>query len=130
MGKTFAARMRERVKDREYNQERAILEATELIQYLMERQGVKKTDLATLLGTTKSSVTQMLCGDRNFTLRSLSDVLFALGHTVEMHSRPFAEPKARCVALHTVVPGAFEENDDPRDFKSAIVGNGIDRSAA
>ena len=54
----------------------------------MEEQQVSKTDLARLVGTSKSHVTQLLSGSRNLTLRTLADLAFALGHKVEIRSLP------------------------------------------
>lgn len=69
-------------KTKEYHCERAILEVTELICELMEREGVRRIDLADRLGKTKGYITQLLEG-RNMTIRTISDICFALGF--ELH---------------------------------------------
>ena len=46
---------------------------------IMRERGVKKTELAERLEVGRSSVTQLLSGERNLTLRKLSDIFFALG---------------------------------------------------
>ena len=71
-----------------YEREALAFEASELISRLMEEQQVSKTDLARLVGTSKSHVTQLLSGSRNLTLRTLADLAFALGHKVEIRSLP------------------------------------------
>ncbi len=65
-------------------QEELILEATEGLASLMERQGVTKADLARRLGRTRGYITQILAGSRNFTLRTLAEVANALGYRVHL----------------------------------------------
>jgi DNA-binding Xre family transcriptional regulator len=60
-------------------QEMLIAEVTEAIWSMMQEAGITKTDLAARLGTTKGYVSQLLSGSRNMTLRTLSDVCWALG---------------------------------------------------
>jgi len=65
-----------------YEREALAFEASELISRLMEEQQLSKTDLARLVGTSKSHVTQLLSGSRNMTVHTLADLAFALGHKV------------------------------------------------
>jgi antitoxin component HigA of HigAB toxin-antitoxin module len=79
----FMNHVRSQVKeDRELarlvKQEELILEVTELALKKMEEKGLNKSDLAEMLGTTKSHVTQLLRGSRNMTLRTVSDIFFNL----------------------------------------------------
>jgi transcriptional regulator with XRE-family HTH domain len=76
--------------DNELEQERFILDVTEMICELMNKTGVSKSDLATKLGRTKSHVTQLLSGNRNLTVRTLSDVLVALGYRAIPGALPVA----------------------------------------
>ena len=71
-----------------YEREALAFEASELISRLMEEQQVSKTDLARLVGTSKSHITQLLSGSRNMTVHTLADLAFALGHKVEIRSLP------------------------------------------
>jgi transcriptional regulator with XRE-family HTH domain len=71
-----------------YEREALAFEASELISRLMEEQQLSKTDLARLVGTSKSHVTQLLSGSRNMTVHTLADLAFALGHKVEIRSLP------------------------------------------
>ena len=71
-----------------FQQERLILEVTELISRLMEEQSVSKTQLADRLGKTKGYITQLLDGRANMTLRTVSDVLFVLGRTLVVSDVP------------------------------------------
>jgi|GEM_PF-7027915 len=63
----------------EYSRWDLIENITEDLLVLMEEQGVTKTELAEALLTGKSNITQALNGSRNMTLKTLSDICFALG---------------------------------------------------
>jgi transcriptional regulator with XRE-family HTH domain len=65
-------------------QEQLLFDATELISRAMEQQGVSKTDLAKRLGKSRAFVTQVLRGQNNMTLRTLSDLANVLGYDVEL----------------------------------------------
>lgn len=67
-----------------FQQERAIMEVTELISRLMDEHGMTKADLAKKLGTSKASITQMLDGRRCLTVRTISDVLFVLDSALKV----------------------------------------------
>jgi uncharacterized protein len=73
---------------RRHEQERLVLGATDTIREAMEEAGVSKADLARMLGTSRAHVTALLSGERNMTLRTLADVAFALGQTVELTLEP------------------------------------------
>jgi antitoxin component HigA of HigAB toxin-antitoxin module len=70
-----------------FEEERVILEVTEMICTLMEEQGVSKAELARRLETSKANITQMLDGRRNMTIRSIVDVVFALGASLSIAPR-------------------------------------------
>jgi len=73
------------------NQERAILELTELICEIMEEENVTRADLARRLGRSKGFVTQLLDGRANMTIRTIADIFTALGRTIHFHGvRPAA----------------------------------------
>ncbi len=82
-----------------FMQERTILELTELICRQMKKQGLSRTELASRIGKSKGQVTQMLSGGRNLTLRSLSDMLLALGCALEPMVRRVEEPPGRYVRI-------------------------------
>src|SRR4051794_22446012 len=69
------------------DQERLILDASELVCEMMELRGVSKADLARLTGRTRAFVTQVLSGDRNMTLRTLADFAHALGFRITLGAR-------------------------------------------
>lgn len=85
-------------------QEVTILEVTETICALMDEQKVSRTELAARLGKSKAFVTQLLQGRANMTLRTISDVLHALGHGLKVE----------------VGPLAWESVDSSSDFKPIL----------
>lgn len=75
-------------------QERLIIDATELIEELMEEGRLSRADLARRMERTRGYVTQVL-GGRNLTLRTLSDVFFALDARLELSARQAAPRSSR-----------------------------------
>lgn len=73
---------------RVYEQESLAFEAAELISTLMDREGIKKAELAKRIGRSKAYVTQLLSGARNMTLHTFADLAFALGHQVRLSVAP------------------------------------------
>lgn len=71
-----------------YRQERTILEATELICLLMHEQGVSNKELARRLGKSRKHIMRLLDGQKNVTLRTLSDIFTALNRTVQFQDGP------------------------------------------
>jgi transcriptional regulator with XRE-family HTH domain len=70
------------------HQEMFILEATECLARLLEREGVSKAELAERLGKSKAFVTQVLAGGRNMTMRTFADILTALGYQGKITAQP------------------------------------------
>jgi transcriptional regulator with XRE-family HTH domain len=81
--------------DRLLEEERLILDATELIYELMERESINQKELARRLGKSKGFVSQVLNGSRNMTLRTFADLLGVLGYRAELNARPVSEPVGR-----------------------------------
>jgi hypothetical protein len=62
--------------------ERVWVEATEALCALMDSQGVSSAELARRLDVSRARISQMLSGNRNLTLASLSDGFHALGRSI------------------------------------------------
>ncbi len=73
-----------------FQQERVILEATMIIQKLLKEKALSKADLALRLGKSKAYITQLLNGQTNMTLRTISDVFSALGRSLRLVDRPIS----------------------------------------
>jgi transcriptional regulator with XRE-family HTH domain len=70
-------------------QEDLILEVTETLCELLEREKISRKELADRLGKSKGFISQLLNGGRNLTLRTVSDILHVLGYKVAL--RPYKE---------------------------------------
>lgn len=99
-----SARSDQAPSDRLVAQETLIADAQELLVGLLEHDIVSRSDLARRLGKSKAFVTQLLSGERNFTLRTLADCAHALGYHVVLGVAPVQghndEPCPRCGGLH------------------------------
>lgn len=70
--------------DRLLEQEALIEDAAELVSELMAQSGLTQKELAGRIGKSKGFVSQVLSGRRNMTLRTLSDMVGALGFRVAL----------------------------------------------
>lgn len=86
-------------------EERLILEATELIEELLEQQGINRKELADRLGKSKGHVSQLLSGERNLTLKTLADLAFTLNHRLHLAAQPNSEPVSK---WYERAPGSSE----------------------
>ncbi|MGP1347650.1 MAG: helix-turn-helix domain-containing protein [Phycisphaerales bacterium] len=77
-------------------QERLIMQATEAIAALLQEQDVSRAELARRIGKSPAFVTKLMRGDNNFTLRTLSDVLFALSRSVHLSLGSIGEDISLC----------------------------------
>lgn len=73
---------------RHYEQERLIVWATEVLAEGIEESSLSRREIADLLGTSKSHISQALSGGRNLTLRTISDIAWATGHRICITSEP------------------------------------------
>ena len=73
---------------RQFQQERAIYEVTELLEALLKELGITRAEFAKRLGKTKGWVTQLLDGDSNKTIRTVADACAVLGHEFRVSSQP------------------------------------------
>jgi transcriptional regulator with XRE-family HTH domain len=86
----------------DFEAERLILNATELILGLMEHEGLTRSGLAERIGKSKGHVSQLLNGERNMTLRTLAEIAHAVGHRIEVRVSDLqAPPNYPVIVLHT-----------------------------
>lgn len=71
-----------------FEQERAILLATDEIYRAMKARGITKAELAKKIGRSKAYVSQVLSGSRNMTLRTLAEFAWACDQTVNIELSP------------------------------------------
>jgi transcriptional regulator with XRE-family HTH domain len=75
------------------------MEITELVCELMDKQGVSRAELATRMGTSAPYVTKLLRGQTNMTLKTISDLFFALGRSVRIVERPMSVHSPRLLVM-------------------------------
>ncbi len=68
-----------------------IMEVTETLWELLEKEKISRKELADRLGKSKGFVSQVLNGGRNLTLRTVGDILHVLGYKVRLV--PYKEGK-------------------------------------
>jgi transcriptional regulator with XRE-family HTH domain len=107
----------EYLKDEEFRrlfaQEDLIMEVTETLCELLEKEKVSRKELAERLGKTKGFVSQLLNGGRNLTLRTVADILHVLGYKVSLtpHKKEIHEPIRETPARHKGVKAAEEAQE-------------------
>jgi transcriptional regulator with XRE-family HTH domain len=67
---------------RVFQQERLVVEITELMCKAMKERGIRRGQLAEQLDKSKGRISQILNGETNLTLRTVADVFTALGMTL------------------------------------------------
>jgi transcriptional regulator with XRE-family HTH domain len=67
-------------------------EVCDEITWFMREHKISRADLAHSMGVSPGRVSQILSGDENLTLRTLSSVVTALGAKVELTLSPVEEP--------------------------------------
>jgi transcriptional regulator with XRE-family HTH domain len=92
----------EYLKDEEFRrlfaQEDLILEVTERICELLDKENISRKELADRLGKTKGFISQLLNGGRNLTLRTVADILHVLGYKVSII--PYKEGQEEQCEIH------------------------------
>jgi len=61
-----------------------IMEVTETLCELLEKEKVSRKELAERLGKSKGFISQLLNGGRNLTLRTVADILHVLGYKITL----------------------------------------------
>ncbi len=69
-----------------YAVEGLIADTAQLIWDLLEQRNMKQADLARMLNKTPAFVSQLLNGKANMTVRTLAEVLYALGATAKIQA--------------------------------------------
>ncbi len=97
-----------------YAVESFIGDTAELIWQLLVRRNMKQSDLARLLNKTPAFVSQLLNGKANMTIRTLAEIVYALGATVEISAQD--EKKSSCEAIDDPQMHPFRIQMPVRDF--------------
>ena len=114
-----------------FQQERAIYEATELLEEVMRGTGVTRAELARRLGRSRGWVTQLLDGEANKTIRTVADAFAVLGHEYHSFQRPIQiGTKRRSRPASSVSCTARSGVESARPVIKLYVPDGITRTAA
>jgi transcriptional regulator with XRE-family HTH domain len=73
---------------RAYCREDLIFQVTQLICKIMKEKPVTRKELADIVGVTKGHITQLLSGNHNMTLVTISDLFYALGCKITLEASP------------------------------------------
>ena len=99
---------------RGYSEERAIAVITRAVQKAIDDAGLSRSDVAKVLGTTKSYVSQVLNGSTNMTLKTLGALLWASGQQVNaIVSDEVGSAAKRDNKLSFTLPYTFTPAIDP-----------------
>lgn len=74
-----------------YAREASLVDASEAVAEALESSGLKRTELADMLGVSRGEVTRRLRGSRNMTIATLAETLHALSHRLELRAVPFSD---------------------------------------
>lgn len=96
--------------------ERLIFNTTEDILLAMQDAAMSQADLAKKLGRSKAYVSQFLDGTRNMTLKTLSDITYALGAEVKL-----AIMRDGRDVSHVNVPELIERSENEHYFASTAM---------
>lgn len=71
-----------------FEQERLLVEVTELLTGILAREGITRSELARRLGKSKAFVTQVLRGRHNMTLRTVADIFGGAHYQILLEAVP------------------------------------------
>ena len=84
-------------------EEQLIVQVAEMLVELLERESVTRAELGRRLGKSKGFISQILAGDKNLTLRTVSDVCDALGFRAQLEaSRDFVAQNSLLETVQTL----------------------------
>ena len=108
-------------KLRNIQAERLLLETTELICEIMEREGIDRVELATRLGKNRAYVTRLLNGSTSMTIQTIADVFAALGRSLRVVDQPLSvfTPRLQVTEIPSQPHPVAE--DSPRSVVAAVV---------
>jgi transcriptional regulator with XRE-family HTH domain len=127
----------EEMKDPEFAklmaEESLILEVTEKIIELMQKEGITKAELANRLRKSKGFITQLLDGSRNFTVRTIADIFHALGYSLQVMELKYKyqQDQDSCDLIKVEFPkrGKYHIKQQTSDLMQVCPGNNVGMAA-
>ncbi|MFO0806070.1 MAG: hypothetical protein U0791_23440 [Gemmataceae bacterium] len=86
-----------------FQQERAIMEVTDLLEETLEELGISRSQFADMLGKSKAWVTQLLDEEGNNTIRTIADAFAVLGREFRSFAQPIRVSNSRETTPSTTV---------------------------
>ena len=86
-----------------------IMEVTETLCELLEKENISRKELADRLGKSKGFISQLLNGGRNLTLRTVADILHVLGYKVSLTAHKIDRKEGHGAPARQKVVKAAEE---------------------
>jgi transcriptional regulator with XRE-family HTH domain len=98
-----------------FQQERAIVEVTDLLEEALEAAGISRSEFAKRLGKSKGWVTQLLDGEGNKTIRTVADAFAVLGFEFRSFRQPIqiSNKEKRPASVNGTVARATESQAHP-----------------
>lgn len=108
-----------------YQEEKLLVDVTELLAEVMDKKKMNRTELARAIGKSKAFVTQVLSGNHNMTLRTVADLFGAMRHDAIIQAVPCEEDREGVADLDLSTPSgqyAFWSYHFAQQAKVAIPG--------
>jgi hypothetical protein len=108
---------------RPYAEDRAVSILTGAAIEAIEGAGMTRAEVARVLGTTKSYVSQVLNGSTNMTLKTLGALLWAAGQQVcQLGSEPMgAESRAKHLQHYAATTSGGPADDAPNTYQTRVL---------
>jgi transcriptional regulator with XRE-family HTH domain len=87
-----------------YQQEKLLVEVTELLAEVMDKKKMSRAELARAIGKSKAFVSQVLSGNHNMTLRTVADLFGALRYDIVIHALPYVGDEEEVPDLDLSLP--------------------------
>lgn len=81
-----------------------IMEVTETLCELLEKEKISRKELADRLGKTKGFVSQLLNGGRNLTLRTVADILHVLRYKISLKPQKLRQDEGKVIESQSRFP--------------------------
>ena len=114
------------------SQEDLILDFTETICDLLEKEKISRKELADLLGKSKGFVSQLLKGDRNPTLRTVADNFHVLGYkvTLKANKKEVKRQESNVIEFRTAYTQRKKPVENWEELEVPRADNDLDRISA
>jgi len=109
-----------------------IMEVTERLCELLEKEKISRKELADRLGKSKGFVSQLLNGGRNLTLRTVADILHVLGYRASLtpYKEEVKRQESNVIPFRTRHPNPKKPEEDWKQLQYSHPDNYRDKISA